>query len=106
MGYANLKQVKQRVIIEDSVSDSDEKLNGFMVEADSYVNNQISVHATIPISSPDDELVMLSSSLAAATYNYWQTPAKERTLDGITQWETRIQDHIQAVYGKKNPSRS
>lgn len=75
-----------------------------MTESDGYINNQISLHAVTPVSNPDNELISLSSSLAAATYNYWQTPAKERTLDGIQQWERRIQEHIMAVYGKRNPT--
>ena len=104
MTYADLKQVKQRVNIEDTKSDSDEKLGGYMTEADGYINNQISLHAVVPIANPDSELISLGSSLAAASFNYWQAPAKDRTIDGVDHWMKRIQEHILAVYGKKNPT--
>lgn len=104
MTYADLKQVKQRTNIPDTKSTHDEKLAGYMSEADGYINNQISLHATVPVANPDTELISRGSSLAASMYNYWVTPAKERTLDGINHWEQKIQDHILAVYGKRNPS--
>lgn len=102
--YAQLKKVKSLLNIPDSVTAPDEKINDRMVEADNYVNTQVGVHATTPIANPDEELITLASSLAASTYNYWQTPAKDRTLESIEKWEKRIQDHILAVYAKKNPS--
>lgn len=102
--YSQLKQVKSLLNIPDSVSAPDEKIGDRMIEADNYVNVQISIHAATPIANPDKELVTLTSSLAAATYNYWQTPAKDRTMEGIEKWEKRIQNHIMAVYGKKNPT--
>ena len=108
MGYAQLKQVKSLLNIPDTVPDADEKANERMVEADNYINTQLSIHVTVPIANlnatNDTELVVLSSSLAASTFNYWQSPAKERTLEHIEKWEKRIQDHIMAVYAKMNPT--
>ena len=46
----------------------------------------------------------MSSSLACALYNYWQTPIKDRNLDAQNEWKKAIQDHILAVYGRKNPN--
>ena len=102
MGYASLKKVKSLLNIPDSVTAPDEKINDRMVESDNYVNVQINLHATTPIANPDLELITLSSSLAASTYNYWQTPAKDRTLDGMKQWEKRIQNHIKATYKRED----
>lgn len=104
MTYADLKQTKQRANTEDTKSESDEKLNSYMTEADGYINNQISLHAVTPVANPDSELVTRGSSLAAALFNYWQAPAKDRTIEAVEYFEQKIQDHILAVYGKKNPT--
>ena len=103
-GYSTLRPIKRLLNIEDSVTAVDSKIQDRMKEADSYIDNQVNLHAITPIENPDEELKMLANSLAAATYNYWQTPIKERTVDGIKQWEQRIQDHILANYGRKNPN--
>jgi hypothetical protein len=99
---ADLREVKRRLNIPDSVGDSDLKIGDFMQEADNFVNIQISPHADIPIEKPGAELVSLASSLAAALYNYWQTPIKERNLSGITEWKKFVADHVNAVYGKRS----
>jgi len=103
-GYADLREVKRRLNIPDSVTASDLKIADQMQEADNYVNVQINLHAITPLSNPDPELVSLSSSLAASLFNYWQTPIKDRNLDAIKSWKQAIQDHILATYGRKNPN--
>ena len=100
VGYADLKTVKQLLNIADSNQNSDEKIETQMRDADSFVNTQISVHAEVPVTNPDKQLIALASGLAASLFNYWQTPAKDRTLDGTKQWEKRVADHIKAVYGQ------
>jgi len=99
---ADLRETKRRLNIPDSESSSNEKINDFMQEADNFVNIQISPHASIPITNPGPELVSLASGLAATIFNYWQTPIKDRNLDGIEQWKKFVADHIMAVYGKKS----
>ena len=103
-GYADLRKTKKRTNIPDSVGNVDEKLNEFMSEADNHINTQVGLHAVTPIAVPDDELIDLGSSLAAAFHNYWATPAKDRTMEPIKEWKQAIQDHILTAYGKKNPS--
>lgn len=103
-GYADLQETKRRLNQSDTQTAPNEKVADNMREADNYVNTQINLHATTPINNPDPELVSLASSLAAATYNYWSTPIKDRNLDGIKQWKQSIQDHILAAYGRLNPS--
>ena len=103
-GYADLREVKRRLNIPDSVTASDLKIADQMQEADNYVNVQINLHAITPLSNPDPELVSISSSLAASLFNYWQTPIKDRNLDAIKSWKQAIQDHILATYGRKNPN--
>ena len=97
---AYLRETKRRLNIPDSEISSDAKIQDFMQEADNFVNIQISPHADIPITNPGPELVSLASSLAAAIFNYWQTPIKDRNLDGIKEWKKFTSDHILAVYGK------
>jgi hypothetical protein len=104
-GYASLRETKRRLNITDSIISTEEKINDYMREADNYVNTQISVHVpTAPVTNVDAELVSLSSSLAAALFNYWQTPMKDRNLSAITSWKNAIQDHLKAAYGRYSAS--
>ena len=103
-GYAGLRETKRRLNIPDLTRSSDGKIQDQMNEADNYVNVQINLHAVTPITNPDPELVSLASSLAATFFNYWQTPIKDRNLDGIKSWKKAIQEHILATYGRKNPN--
>jgi hypothetical protein len=98
-GFASLKKVKQLLNIPDSVIATDEKIKTQMDDADSFVNVQVRVHQDTPVVDPDEQLISLASGLAASIYNYWQTPAKDRTLDGIEKWEKRVADHVKAVFG-------
>lgn len=103
-GYSTLRPIKRLLNIEDSVNAVNSKIQDRMKESDSYIDNQVNLHAITPIENPDEELKMLANNLAAASYNYWQTPIKDRSIQGIHQWEKRIQDHILANYGRKNPN--
>ncbi|KKN26835.1 hypothetical protein LCGC14_0870670 [marine sediment metagenome] len=102
IGYADLKTTKQYLNIPDSNTVSDEKIASHMRDADSFVNVQVGVHRDTPLKNPDRQLISLASGLSASLYNYWQTPAKNQTLDGIKQWEKRIGDHVRAVYGQED----
>ena len=101
---ASLRETKRRLNLPDTVSKSDAKIQDFMQEADNYVNIQVSPHTAIPIENPGPELVSLASSLAATMFNYWQTPIKERNIDGIKEWKKFVADQINAVYSKKSES--
>ena len=101
---ATLRETKRRLNIPDAVKSSDDKIGDYMQEADNFVNIQVSPHADIPIKNPGPELVSLASSLAATMFNYWQTPIKDRNLDGIKEWKKFVADHINAVYSKKSES--
>jgi len=103
MAHATLANVKRLCNIDTGDTDADDKINDNMTNADAYIDTQIEMHATVPVTG-DSELPGLADMLAAATYNYWQTPAKDRVIDGIDHWEKRIQDHIMAKYAKKNPT--
>jgi len=103
-GYTDLRETKKRLNIPDTVLASDEKIMSMGREADNYVNTQINLHALTPISNPDAEIVSLATGLAAATFNYWQTPTKDRNLSGVNEWKKAIQEHILATYGRKNPT--
>jgi len=100
-GFADLKRAKQLLNIPDSVITSDEKIKTHMIDADAFVNIQVGVHDR-PITDPDEQLISLASGLSASLFNYWQTPAKNQTLDGIKQWEKRIGDHVKALYGQED----
>jgi len=98
-GYADLKQVKQRVNISDSVTQADEKIQNYMTEADDYIDTQAGIHDTVPFTNPDKELISLASGMAAALYNHWN---KQGEFEIVKGYQHRIQEHIMAVYGKKN----
>ncbi len=103
-GYADLQETKRRLNLTGIQTAPNEKVSDNMREADNYTNTQISLHATTPVSPADPEIISMASSLAAAFYNYWATPVKDRNLSGIKEWKQAIQDHILAAYGKLNPS--
>jgi hypothetical protein len=103
-GYTDLQETKKRLNISDSLTASDEKIMSMGRETDNYINTQINLHALTPISNPDPEIVSMANSCTAAIFNYWQTPIKDRSLDGINEWKKAIQEHILAVYGRKNPN--
>ncbi len=103
-GYADLTECKRRLNIPESNTAPNQKISDNMREADNYINTQINLHAITPITDPDPELISMSSSLACTLYNYWQTPIKDRNLDAQNEWRKSIQDHILAVYGRKNPN--
>ena len=103
-GYADLQETKRRLNQSDTQTAPNEKIADNMREADNYVNVQIALHAVVPFTNPDPEIVSMASSLAAAMYNYWQTPIKDRNLSGIKEWKEAIQAHIIAAYGRLNPS--
>lgn len=103
--HATLDEVKRRVNVNIIDTTLNFKLQTHLNSADNYTNTQIGLHATIPIAILDPELVSLTSVLASAEYNYWTSPQKTDTLtDAITHAEGRIQDHIMAIYGRKNPT--
>ncbi len=99
-GYADLKQIKGRINISDSITQADEKIKSYMSEADDYIDTQAGLHATTPFTNPDKELISIASGLAAALYNYWN---KKGEFKVIEDYKKAIGDHIRAVYGKKNP---
>jgi len=103
-GYTDLQETKKRLNISDSLTASDEKIMSMGRETDNYINTQINLHAITPISNPDPEIVSMANSCTAAIFNYWQTPIKDRNLSGINEWKKSIQEHILAVYGRKNPN--
>ncbi len=103
MAHATLNNVKRFCNIDTGDTDVDTAMALHLVNTDAYIDTQISLHAVVPVVG-DTELPGLADYLAAATWNYWATPAKDRVVDGLVQWEKRIQDHIMARYGKRNPT--
>ncbi len=101
---ASLREVKRRLNIPDEVGSSDLKIQDYIQESDNYVNIQVSPHASTPLTNPSSELVSLASSLAAAIFNYWQTPIKDRNLSGIQEWKKFIAENINATFGRKSAS--
>lgn len=101
---ASLREVKRRLNITDLNDNTDLKIQDYIQESDNYVNIQVSPHAATPLTNPSSELVSLASSLAAAIFNYWQTPIKDRNLSGIQEWKKFIAENINATYARKSAS--
>ena len=102
--YADLKEVKQRLNIPDSVTTVDEKVNTAMREADAFVNTQVGVHVTTPLENPDAQIISLASGLASALYNVWQSPAKDTVWKIVDNYQKQIGDHIKAFYAGEDIS--
>lgn len=102
--FSNLTETKRFLNIPPSVVSSDAKIDVARNMADNYINTQINLHETIPISPSPPALTSLASALAAAQYNYFQSPDKTEVLKDVRAWEKRIQDYILATFAKKNPT--
>jgi len=98
--YYALTAIKDKLHIDDT--DQDPYINRLGEQADSYINTQISIHATTPISFPDEEINALANKLAAAEYLMWNSPDHPRALYDSSRKD--IQDYLMTKYGKKNPS--
>lgn len=96
--YFSLQGIKDKLHIDDI--DQDNYIGGLGKQADSYINTQVGLHATVPIPFPEDELRALSHKLAAAEYLMWNSPDHPRALYDSARKD--IQDYIKATYGKQN----
>lgn len=105
MAFATLVETKQHLNLDSGFTAADTKITTSMNSADNYIDTQTQLHATLPITPVPAELITLASQLAAAQYNYWQSPEKTDLLKSVAYWEKRIQDFILANFGKKNPTK-
>lgn len=103
--FADLTQTKRFLNITPSETDQDDKIGVSIDLADNYIATQINLHETIPLPTPvPNALVSLGSALAAAQYNYFQSPEKTDLLKDVKSWQSRIQEYLLATYAKKNPT--
>ena len=102
--FSTLNETKDFLNIARSNDDSNNKINTNRNAADNYVANQIRLHATVPLSDTDPELVSLASSLSAMFFNQFQNPLKKEMKEMIIEGKQAVQDYIMETYGKKNPS--
>lgn len=99
-GYADTKMIKQNLLIADTQTNADDKIKRYAREADDFVNTQMGLHANIPITAVDSELVSLASGVAAALYNYWNSP--DQTMEGVKAYKKDITEHIKANFYRAN----
>ena len=101
--YSTLNETKDFLNIARSNDNSDNKINTSRNASDNYVVNQIRLHASIPLSTPDPELSSLASQLAASLYNQFQNPMKTEMMQLTATSKKAVQDYILETYGRKNP---
>jgi len=102
--FSDLTETKRFLNIPPSNINSDAKIDVSRNMADNYANTQINLHELVPLASVPPVLVSYGSALAAAYYNYWQSPDKTKLTSDVKLWEGKVQDYILATYAKKNPS--
>lgn len=102
--FSDINETKDFLNIARSNDDSNVKINTARNASDNYIVNQIRLHADIPLTSPDPELVSLGSLLAASFFNQFQNPRKAEMKETTDQQKKSIQDYIMETYGRKNPS--
>ena len=103
-GFSDLTETKRFLNIPPSNSTAEAKINVSRNMADNYCNTQINLHELIPLDPIPPSLVSLASALAAAYYNYFQSPDKTDLGKDVKLWEGNVQDYILANYAKKNPT--
>lgn len=96
--YYKLDTIKAKLHIDTGDSTQDDYINKLGEEADSYINLQISIHATTPIAFPDKELIALSAKLASAEFLMWNSPDHPRALYDDARKD--VQAYIKAKYGQ------
>lgn len=102
--FSDLDTTKKFLNIPPSNTTSDAKINVSREMADNYCNVQINLHQLVPLVTIPPSLVSLGSALAAAYYNYFQSPDKTDLAKDVKLWSTQVQDYIMANYSKKNPT--
>ncbi len=102
--FSDINEIKRFLNIPILVITSNGKIGASQNMADNYANTQIDLHELIPLGVIPPVLVSYSSALAAAYYNYWQSPDKTKLTDDVKIWEGKVQDYILATYAKKNPT--
>jgi len=102
--FSTLNETKDFLNISRSNDDSNNKINTNRNSADNYVANQIKLHATVPLTTTDPELVSLASQLAASYFNQFQNPMKAEMMELVKVTKKAIQDYILETYARKNPS--
>ncbi len=101
--FSSLNETKDFLNIARSNDDSNNKINTSRNSADNYTANQIRLHASIPLTTPDPELTSLSSQLAASFFNQFQNPMKTEMMQMTIESKKSVQDYILETYGRKNP---
>jgi len=102
--FSDLTETKRFLNIPPTDTTADAKIGVQQNMADNYCNNQIDLHELIPLTPVPPNLVSLASALAAAYYNYWQSPDKTNLSKDVKLWEGNVQDYILGKYAKKNPT--
>jgi len=102
--FSDLTETKRFLNIPPSNTTADAKIDVSRNMADNYANTQIDLHELIPLSPVPPALVSLGSALAAAYYNYFQSPEKTDLGKDVRQWEKSVLDYILAKYARKNPN--
>jgi hypothetical protein len=98
--YGTIALVHARLNIADSVTAVDDKITDYLSESDEYINTQLGIFEVTPPAPVPPELTALGSSLAAAIYNYWNSPEKQP--EGMKMYKKSIQEYIKAIHAKQS----
>ncbi len=102
--FSDLTETKRFLNITPTETNQNAKIDVSRNMSDNYANTQINLHELIPLGTVPPTLVSYGSALAAAYYNYWQSPDKTKLTSDVKFWEGKVQDYILATYAKKNPN--
>ena len=102
--FSDLTETKRFLNLPPSNTTADAKIGVSRNMADNYCNTQIDLHELIPLPTVPPSLVSLASALAAAYYNYFQSPDKTDLGKDVKLWEKNVLDYILAKYARKNPN--
>ncbi len=99
MGYYSLANIKGILNLDSTAHEEDEQVKRYANDADDFINTQLGVFTTTPLSTPDDQIRRFSERLAAAWYIYWTSPS--HPMQGVYDTKKEISEYIVANYKKE-----
>jgi hypothetical protein len=99
MAYFNVGNIKGILNLDSLAHEEDEQITRYGRDADDFINTQLGVFTSTPLSTPDDQTRRFSERLAAAWYVFWNSPS--HPMQGVYDTKKEISEYIVSQYKKE-----